>query len=73
MNMPRKIRSLQEAPPIRAEIDLVGLYEELSPPWMVGSADPMSPAGWDRAIFVHRGRSYASDEHRAKHNLKPAA
>ena len=70
--MTRKIRSLQKVPPLRAEIDLVGLYDELSPPWMVGSADPISPVDWDQAIFGDRRRSYALSANRAKHDLRHA-
>jgi hypothetical protein len=40
MNMTRKSRSRQEVPPIRVEVEIVRLYEELSPPWRLGSADP---------------------------------
>ena len=40
MNMTRKIRFRQEVHPIRAEVEIVRLSEELSPPWRLGSADP---------------------------------
>ncbi len=71
--MRRKTRSLQEVPPIRAEIDIVGLYEELSPPWRVGSADPTPPVDWDQAIFSDRKPPRVASVHRPKHELKHAA
>ena len=54
--MTRKIRSRQELLPIRVEVEIVGLYEELSPPWRLGSADPTPSVDWDRAIFGDRKR-----------------
>ena len=73
MNMTRKSRSRQEVPPIRAEVEIVRLYEELSPPWRLGSADPTPPVDWDQAIFGDRKRPYVATVHRPKHNLKHAA
>jgi len=54
--MTRKIRSRQGVAPIRAEVEIVRLYEELSPPWRLGSADPTPPVDWDQAIFGDRKR-----------------
>jgi hypothetical protein len=54
MNMTRKIGSFAEVPPIRAQVDRVGLYEELSPPWRLGSPDPTPPVDWNTAIFGDR-------------------
>jgi hypothetical protein len=71
--MTRNIRSGQEVPPIRAEVEIVGLYEELSPPWRLGSADPTPPVDWDRAIFGDRNRAYIATAHRLKHHLKHTA
>ena len=70
--MTRKIRSLQEASPIRAEADIGALYEELSPPWSVGSADPTPAADWDRAIFGDRKRPNVAGGRRPKHDLSHA-
>jgi hypothetical protein len=64
--MTRKIRSLQEVPPIRAEVDIAGLYEELSPPWRDGSADPTPPVDWDQAIFGDRRRPHVASVNRPK-------
>ena len=52
--MTRKIGSFAEVPPIRAQVDRVGLYEELSPPWRLGSPDPTPPVDWNTAIFGDR-------------------
>jgi hypothetical protein len=52
--MTRKIGSFPEVPPIRTQVDRVGLYEELSPPWRLGSADPTPPVDWRQAIFGDR-------------------
>jgi hypothetical protein len=38
--MTRKTRCRQEVHPIRAEVEIVGLHEELSRPRRLGSADP---------------------------------
>jgi hypothetical protein len=70
MNMTRKIRPRQEVPSIRAEVEIVRLYEELSSPWRLGSADTTPPVDWNQAIFGDRKRATV---HRPKHNLKHAA
>jgi hypothetical protein len=70
--MTRKIRSIQAIPPIRAEVDVVGLYEELSPPWRDGSTDPTRPVDWDRAILGDRKRHYVASVHGPKRDLKHA-
>ncbi len=69
MNMTRKIRSVQEVPPFRAEVEIAGLYEELSPPWRIGSADPTPPVDWGQAIFGDPRRPYVARGHRPKHDL----
>ena len=68
--MARKTRSPRDIAPIRTELDLPGLYEELSPPWKDGSVDPMPPADWDPAVFGARKRPHGhkpkNDPGRAK-------
>jgi hypothetical protein len=54
--MTRKIRPRQEVARIRAEVEIVRLYEELAPPWRLGSADPAPPVDWRQAIFGGRKR-----------------
>jgi hypothetical protein len=65
--MTRKIGSFPEVAPIRAQVDRVGLYEELSQPWRLGSADPAPPVDWDRAIFGDRKHRHIASVHRPKH------
>ena len=69
--MTRKIRSLQRVPPIRTQVDIVSLYDELAPPWRLGSAAPQ--VEWDRAIFGDRKRSHGATVHGRKHGLMHAA
>jgi hypothetical protein len=49
--MARKSRSPEKGRP--ADIDVVGLYDELAPSWKLGSADTKVPV-WSRAIFGGR-------------------
>ena len=48
--MARKNRSLRRVDPRLAEIDIVGLYEELPPVWRLGSTDP-APPDWTFGDF----------------------
>jgi hypothetical protein len=69
--MARKIRFPRKPVSNQTEIDaLRDLYEELSPPWTLGSADYRTPFDWDPVIFGARRRPHA---HRAKHHPRHAA
>jgi len=48
--MARKYRLLRKGNPKPVEVDVVGLYNELAPPWKLGSPDFTVPE-WSRAIF----------------------
>lgn len=67
--MAHKIRSLHKGSPKPAEIDVVGVYDELSPAWKLGSLDPTVPE-WSPAIFGERKHHPAESVHRPRHDLK---
>jgi hypothetical protein len=70
-NMAHKVRSPSKVPSTPTEIDaLRDLYEELSPPWTLGSVDYRTPFDWDPAVFGTRKRPHV---HQLKHDLKHAA
>ena len=71
--MPRRNRSVRKGAPTRTDVDRLELYEELTPPWRLGSADPIAPAEWDRSVFGDRKHPYAVRGHREKVDRKPLA
>ena len=70
--MARKHRSLRHVNPRAAEIDILGLYEELSPLWRLGSTEP-EPAEWSWVIFGALKHHPAARIPRPIHYLKYAA
>jgi hypothetical protein len=65
--MARKNRSLRKGSPKPVDIDVVGLYEELAPPWKLGSPDTAAPE-WSREIFAGRKHRPAGWEFSADGN-----
>ena len=70
--MARKNRSLRVGSPKPVEIDVVSLYDELAPPWMLGSPDPTVPV-WSRAIFGGGKHHPVAGIKRPRHDLKHTA
>ncbi len=70
--MARKNRSLRKGSLKPVDIDVVGLYNELAPPWKLGSPDTTVPV-WSRAIFGERKHHPAASIHRPRQDLKQTA
>jgi len=70
--MTRKIRSLRKGSAKPVDIDAVGLYDELSPSWKIGSPDPAVPV-WSRAIFGGGKHHPVDIIHGPTDDRKPAA
>ena len=70
--MARKNRSLRKGSPKAVEIDVVGLYDELAPPWKLGSPDTTVPE-WSGEIFGGGKHHPVASIHRPRHDLKHTA
>jgi hypothetical protein len=65
--MARKTSSPQKVRPTGTEVDRIGLYEELSPPWTLGSMDRTPPVDWGSALFGKQAHARLPGARRPKH------